>query len=97
MCNSGQSLVEGGRVAVVCEGDTHTSGEQPTGEGERLLVLKEPVLKALIVYFLPLRKQKTSTTCYQIIKGGSGRKRCQGDGQGLAFILEMYCGSVISQ
>lgn len=58
MCNSGQSLVEGGRVVVVCKGDTHAPGEQPTGEGERLCVLKEPVLKALIVDFLPLRHTK---------------------------------------
>lgn len=39
VCDAGQGLVEGGRVAVVGERDTHSSGQKPSGQSEGLLVL----------------------------------------------------------
>lgn len=54
VCDSSQCLVEGGGVAVVSQGDTHSSREQPAGEGERLFVLKKPVFKLFIIHLFTL-------------------------------------------
>lgn len=40
VCDAGQGLVEGGRVAVISECDTHSSRKKPPGQSEGLLVLK---------------------------------------------------------
>lgn len=56
MCDTSQGLVEGGRVAVVCQSDTHSCREQPSGQREGLLVLQQPVLEALIVHLVTLQK-----------------------------------------
>ena len=54
MRDAGQGLVEGGRVAVICERNADAPGEQPPGQGEGLLVLQEPGPEAVIVDLLPL-------------------------------------------
>jgi len=53
--DASQGLIKGGRVAVIGEGNAHTSGQQPPGEGEGLLVLQEPAPEALIVDLLTLK------------------------------------------
>lgn len=55
MCDSSQRLVEGGRVAVVGERDTHASRQEPSGQREGLLVLEEPRPEALVVDFVALQ------------------------------------------
>lgn len=54
VCDSSQRLVEGGRVAVVGERDTHASGQEPSGQREGLLVLEQPRPEALVVHFVAL-------------------------------------------
>lgn len=54
VCDSSQRLVEGGRVAVVGERDTHASGQEPSGQREGLLVLEQPRPEALVVDFVAL-------------------------------------------
>lgn len=39
VCDASQGLVEGGRVTVISESDTHSSREKPSGQSEGLLVL----------------------------------------------------------
>lgn len=39
VCDASQGLVEGGRVAVIGERDTHASRQEPSGQSEGLLVL----------------------------------------------------------
>lgn len=58
MSNTGQGLVEGGRVTVVSERHTHSSGQKPSGQREGLLVLEEPGPEALIVHLVTLQKHK---------------------------------------
>lgn len=58
MCDAGEGLVEGGRVAVVCQRDTHSSREKPARQSEGLLVLQEPDPEALIVHFVTLQKKE---------------------------------------
>lgn len=54
VCDASQGLVEGGRVAVICQGDTHSNRQKPSGQSEGLFVLQEPVPEALIVHLVPL-------------------------------------------
>ena len=54
MRDASQGLIEGGRVAVICESNANSPGEQPPGECEGLLVLQEPEPEAVIVDLLPL-------------------------------------------
>lgn len=61
MCDAGQSLVEGGRVAVVRERDTHSCRQEPSGQSERLLVLQEPASEALIVHLVTLATTQNDT------------------------------------
>ena len=68
MCDTCEGLVEGGRVTVVGQGDAHASRQQPSGEGEGLLVLQEPVPEALIVHLLSLEKNKHTST--SVSEGG---------------------------
>lgn len=67
MCDAGQGLIEGGRVAVVRQRDTDAAGQQPAGEGERVFVLQQPILKLLIIDSLPLCRhmgtRETSAFC----------------------------------
>lgn len=54
--DSGQRLVEGGRVAVVGQRDAHAPGQQPSGQGEGLLVLEQPRPEALVVDLVALQQ-----------------------------------------
>lgn len=54
VCDASQGLVEGGRVAVIGERDTHSSRQKPSGQREGLLVLEEPGPEALIVHLVTL-------------------------------------------
>lgn len=54
MCDTSQGLVEGGRVAVISERDTHSSGKKPSGQSEGFFVLQEPDFEALIVHLVAL-------------------------------------------
>lgn len=58
---SGQRLVEGGRVAVVGQRDAHAPGQQPSGQGEGLLVLEQPRPEALIVDLVALQQGRAHT------------------------------------
>lgn len=58
MCDAGQGLVEGGRVAVVGERDAHAPRQEPPGQREGLLVQEEPGPEALVAHLLALQQQK---------------------------------------
>lgn len=58
VCDAGQGLVEGGRVAVVGERDAHASGQKPPGQREGLLVQEEPGSEALVAHLLALQQQE---------------------------------------
>lgn len=58
VCDAGQGLVEGGRVAVVGERDAHASRQEPPGQREGLLVQEEPGSEALVAHLLALQQQE---------------------------------------
>lgn len=56
MCDAGQSLIEGGCVAVVSERDPHSSRQKPPGQREGLLVQEEPGSEALVAHLIALQQ-----------------------------------------
>lgn len=62
MCDTSQGLVEGGRVTVISERDTYSSGQKPSGQSKSLFILQEPGLEALIVHLVALATTQKWTT-----------------------------------
>lgn len=63
VCDSSEGLVEGGCVAVVSECNTHSSGQEPSGQSEGLFVLQQPALEALVVHFITLKENQKQLDC----------------------------------
>lgn len=75
MCDPSQGLVEGRRVTVISECDTHAAGQKPSRQSKSLFVLQKPGPESLIVHFVTLAtiQKQTHTELISENKSFEGR------------------------